>query len=88
VVAVPDGAAPGVSRQPRLDRRCLTESAGAHPLFAGVRRATISGMPDEPLLEESEGVVKLSAPGLTVSFRHARVVRGGKTPTVLVEKPG
>ena len=67
-----------------LDRRCLTESAGAHPLFEGVRRATLSGFADEPRIEESEGSVQIFARGLTLSFRSARVSRSGSTLTVSV----
>jgi hypothetical protein len=67
-----------------LDRRCLTESAGAHPLFEGVRRATLTGFSDEPRVQESEGSVQVSARGLTLSFRSAGVSRSGSTVTVSV----
>jgi hypothetical protein len=58
---------------------------GAHPLFEGVRRATLSGFSDEPRVEESEGSVQLAARGLTLSFRSARVSRSGSTVTVSVD---
>ena len=67
-----------------LDRRCLTESAGAHPLFEGVRRATLTGFSDEPRVQESGGSVQVSARGLTLSFRSARVSRSGSRVTISV----
>jgi hypothetical protein len=67
-----------------LDRRCLTESAGTHPLFEGVRRVTLTGFSDEPRVEESEGSVRVSTRGLTLSFRSARVSRSGSAVTVSV----
>jgi hypothetical protein len=69
-----------------LDRRCLTEGAGKHPLFEGVRRATITGLPAEPRVDETNGVVKISADGLTLEFRGARVTRSGQTVTVTLNK--
>jgi hypothetical protein len=69
-----------------LDRRCLTEGAGKHPLFEGVRRATITGLPAEPRVDETNGVVKISADGLTLEFRGGRVTRSGQTVTVTLNK--
>jgi len=51
-----------------LGRRCLTESAGKHPLFEGVRRATIE-LPGPPRVEENAGTVRISGDGLTVDYR-------------------
>jgi hypothetical protein len=48
-----------------LDRHCLTEGAGKHPLFEGVRRATITGLPSAPRIEEADGALKISENGLT-----------------------
>jgi hypothetical protein len=70
-----------------LDRKCLTEGAGKHPLFEGVRRATITGLPAEPRVEETPGGVKISADGLTLEFRGARVTRSGQTVTVTTSFP-
>jgi hypothetical protein len=65
-----------------LDRRCLTEGAGEHPLFEGVRRATVTGLPSAPRIEESAGAVKISEKGLTLEFRNARVSRSDQTVTI------
>jgi hypothetical protein len=68
-----------------LDRHCLTEGAGKHPLFEGVRRATITGLSSEPRIEEADGAVKISEKGLTLTLRGARVTRDGQTVTITLE---
>ena len=68
-----------------LDRKCLTEGSGKHPLFEGVRRATVTGLA-EPRVEEIPGGLKISGDGLTLEFRGARAVRSGQTVTVTVSK--
>jgi hypothetical protein len=65
-----------------LDRHCLTEGAGKHPLFEGVARATITGLTSEPRIEETDGAVKISENGLTLDFRGARVAQDGQTVTI------
>jgi hypothetical protein len=69
-----------------LDRHCLTEGREKHPLFEGVRRATITGLPTEPRIEEADGEVKLSENGLTLMLRGARVTRDGKTVTITLTR--
>jgi hypothetical protein len=69
-----------------LDRKCLTEGSGRHPLFEGVRRATVTGLAAEPRVEEIPGRVKISADGLTLEFRGARVTLIGQTLTVTLNK--
>jgi hypothetical protein len=68
-----------------LDKRCLTEAAGRHPLFGGVRRATVTGFPGEPRVDTSGGTVRIAVPGVTLAFRNATVSRSGNTVTVVVE---
>ena len=65
-----------------LDRHSLTEGAGKHPLFEGVRRVTITGLPSAPRIEEADGAVKISENGLTLDFRGARVAQDGHTVTI------
>ena len=67
-----------------LDHRCLTESAGKHPLFEGVRRATVAGLPEEPRVQDVAGAVKISGAGLALSFENARARTAGSTITVTV----
>ena len=51
----------------------LTESAGAHPLFNGIRRVEIV-MPSKPMVTREAGVVTVSAPGLQGRFTSAEAV--------------
>jgi hypothetical protein len=67
-----------------LDARALTEAAGKHPLFEGVRRVTVAGIRDEPEVRESAGIVSVRAGGVNGEFRGARVERGDRTVTVSI----
>jgi len=69
-----------------LDARAVTESAGTHPLFEGVRRVTVTGVREEPEVRESATGVTLKATGVTAEFGGARLERKGRTITVLVSK--
>jgi len=68
-----------------LGPRCLTESAGKHPLFEGVRRATV-GLSSEPQIDETTERVKISADGVSLEFRGARLSRSGRTLTVVLPR--
>lgn len=63
------------------DVEALTEGAGPHPLFNGVRRLVLTGLP-EPEVAEAGGTVGVRAPGLTAEFRGASVERGPREVTV------
>jgi hypothetical protein len=69
-----------------LDARAVTESAGTHPLFEGVRRVTVTGVREEPEVRESATGITLKATGVTAEFGGARLERKGRTITVLVSK--
>jgi hypothetical protein len=58
-----------------LGRRCLTESAGRHPLFEGVSRVTIE-LPGPPRVEQDSGTIRISGDGLTVDYRGVLTSRG------------
>ena len=58
-----------------LGARCLTESAGKHPLFDGIRRATIV-LPAPPRIEEDAGTIRISGEGLTLAYRGGLTTRG------------
>ena len=58
-----------------LGHRCLTESAGRHPLFEGIRRATIE-LSAPPKIEESDGTIRISGDGITLAFRGGLTSRG------------
>ena len=61
-----------------IGRGALTASAGAHPLFNGVRVVTITGIQDEPTVTESNGTLKLAASGVAAEFKGATVQRDGR----------
>ncbi len=65
-----------------LDRPSLTESAGAHPLFNGVRRVTIAGLPTEPAAQESAGKLTIKADGVTAELEQDRVERRDRSLAV------
>ena len=70
-----------------LDRHCLTEGAGKHPLFEGVARATITGLTSKPRVEETASAVRVTTEGLTLEFRGARVSQDGQTVTITTLRP-
>jgi hypothetical protein len=59
-----------------LGRPALTEAAGHHPLFNGIRSVTLTGIGDEPLVSIEDDLLTLSADGLRVEARGATVERG------------
>jgi hypothetical protein len=69
-----------------LNARAITESAGSHPLFEGVRRVTVTGIRDEPDVRESAEAIELKAAGVTAQFNRARWERKDRTITVFVSK--
>ena len=69
-----------------LGRATLTEGAGEHPLFNGVRRLVVAGLPAEPAVEESAAGIKITAADLKAGFRSARVSRDGRTLAVQLTK--
>jgi hypothetical protein len=66
-----------------LDHRALTEAAGQHPLFNGVKRVTVTGL-SEPRVEESDGKLTLSVQGLTLEMRGASLNRTEHTLTIKI----
>lgn len=66
----------GAGQLEALGTATITEGAGAHPLFDGVRRAVLTGL-DEPDVHDAGGVVTIRARGLTAEFRGARIERDG-----------
>lgn len=58
-----------------LNKRCLTEAAGAHPLFDGVRRVAITGITPELTVKEKDDEISVSAEGLSIESRMGRIER-------------
>ena len=69
-----------------LNAESLTQGAGEHPLFQGIRRVVLTGL-EKPDVGGAEGAVSLSAPGLRLEFTGADVTRGDKTVTVRLGAP-
>ncbi len=67
-----------------LDRTSLTVGDVSHPLFAGVIRVTITGMPTQPMVRDSSGMLLVDGDGVTGRFRGAvaRVEEGGRVTRV------
>lgn len=70
-----------------LDRRSLSEGAGTHPLFNGVRQLTLAGIATEPSVEESEGKTTITADTIKGEFRGARIERAGQTISIILQPP-
>jgi hypothetical protein len=62
-----------------LGRTALTEPAGSPPLFNRVRRLVVSGLPDEPVVLDRPGRLRVSANGLRLEGRVRSVERAGQT---------
>lgn len=60
-------------------RGALTEAVGPHPLFTGVRRLLVTGLPAEPEAEEDGRALRLRAEGLAADLPGAVVVRSGRS---------
>jgi hypothetical protein len=62
-----------------LDHNAVTEPAGNHPLFNGIRRLIVSGLPDEPVVLDQPGHVQVTADGVRLGGRVRSVERAGQT---------
>jgi len=67
------------------DITALTEGVGPHPLFNGVRRVVIV-VPSDSVVIESDGRVKVTAPGMGLSFEHASVRKSGGDVIVALDR--
>ena len=70
-----------------MDGAALTEGVGPHPMFNGVRRLLLAGLPSAPEVTQNEDVVVISASGLSAEFRGARVERADRTIHVRLSGP-
>ncbi len=65
-----------------LGRALLSEAAGAHPLFNGVRTVRVSGLTAEPAVSVTGDTLRIDAPGVQAQFRGAALLREGPVLTV------
>ncbi|HEX3530531.1 MAG TPA: hypothetical protein VH988_26005 [Thermoanaerobaculia bacterium] len=56
-----------------FNREALTEGAGSHPLFGGVRTLTLSGLAAEPKVTREGETVKIETEGFTATLKGALV---------------
>jgi hypothetical protein len=63
------------------DMQALTEAAGAHPLFNGIKRVTVAGLSQPEVTTQGQDVI-VGAPGFTARFRNAAVETKGTEVTV------
>jgi len=68
-----------------IDQEALTESAGSHPLFSGVRRVSVNGLSQAPTIDETGGGVALQVGELHLKFKAATVERDGQRVTILLK---
>jgi hypothetical protein len=62
-----------------INRPALTEGAGEHPLFNGVRRLIVTGLASEPAVSEAGGRTTVTAENLKAEFGGAEITRSGQT---------
>lgn len=69
-----------------IGRASLSEAAGDHPLFSGVRTFRITGLTSEPVILNDNGVISLRTTGVSGVFRGASVEREAQTITIRLSK--
>ncbi|MBI3792991.1 MAG: hypothetical protein HY275_19215 [Gemmatimonadetes bacterium] len=67
-----------------LDRASLTEGAGAHPLFNGVRRFVVTGLEPDFGVRSVGDTLVLTGRGVSGRFTGARLERAGDTTRVVL----
>lgn len=65
-----------------LGAQAMSEAAGTHPLFNGVRRLSVTGLAAEPSVTQSGDSTIIAAPGVRAAFVRAAVARDGRALTV------
>ncbi len=70
-----------------LGRKSMTTSAGAHPLFNGMRALTVTGLDSAFVVRTAGDTVVIDAPGVRGRFVRARVEHAGDTTRVLLRGP-
>ena len=62
-----------------INRAALTEPAGSHPLFTGIRRLLVTGLRDEPSVQELPDRVIVRVDGVQIEGRVRKVERSAQT---------
>jgi hypothetical protein len=61
---------------------------GAHPLFNGVGRVTVTGLSAAPSMSDSAGVMTITGPGFAARLHGVRVEVAADTIHVTAERTG
>ena len=61
----------------------LSEGAGTHPLFNGLKRLQLTGLA-KPVVQESGGSVSMKAEGLDLQFKKASIATSGETIRIVL----
>lgn len=67
-----------------LDHASATESAGAHPLFNGVRRLVVTGLSAAPTIAGPDSATTVRAPGVDATVRGAHIERSATRTVVRI----
>jgi len=67
-----------------LDRHALSEASGDHPLFQGVRRVVVTGLPAEPKPQDADGALRLEGDGVTLRFTGATAAADPESRTLRI----
>jgi hypothetical protein len=70
-----------------LGRDALTDGAGAHPLFQGVKTLMLTGFEAEPTVTNEGGVLHLEGGGVTLDLKGARLSKNGPIWTIKLAAP-
>ena len=70
-----------------LGRASLSEASGAHPLFNGVKRLTVTGLSSAPDVSVRGDTVTIKADGISGEFRGAAIQRENQRVIVTVSNP-
>ncbi|HEY2290862.1 MAG TPA: hypothetical protein VGM86_09200 [Thermoanaerobaculia bacterium] len=62
-----------------LDAQALTEAAGEHPLFNGVKDLRMTGLPAEPKIRQDGDLTVIEAAGLTAKLKGVKVEKGDQS---------
>ena len=67
-----------------MNKTSLSHGAGEHILFTGVDKLIITGLKENPVVENTEGKVTVKADGIEMEFQKAKTETAGKVVKVLL----
>ncbi len=70
-----------------IDREVLTIGVGPHPLFNGVKRVVMTGLPERPVVDDTVGTVALHLGEVKLRFTGATLTQTGRRLEVRLPAP-